>query len=68
MSIKNRILNFIRDNYKPDSLDIIKHFKLQEDITMSLIIELIDENKINRKFLGDIAWYEVNKKNLYEKN
>ena len=54
--LENAIEEYIRNNPKIDSVDIVRHFKLRADITLRSLIELEKQNRVVRKHLFGITY------------
>lgn len=58
--LDNAVLEYIKNNQagKPDSVDIVCHFRLRADITLAAVGRLQQAKKIERVYRGITAWYE----------
>lgn len=50
--LEDAIYEYIKNNDRVDSVDIVLHFKLRCDITLNSVVQLQKGNKIERKWLG----------------
>ena len=49
--LEDSIEEHIKNNPKKDSVDIVSHFKLRADITLSSLNELVNERRVTRLHL-----------------
>ena len=49
--LEEAIEEYIRNNPKRDSVDIVSHFKLRADITLESLNQLVSQRKVIRKHL-----------------
>ena len=50
--LKDAIYEYIKNNERFDSVDIVLHFKLRCDITLNSVAQLQKDQKIERRWLG----------------
>lgn len=53
------VLEYIEKTNRPDSVDIVNHFKLRADTTLASVSRLQQAGKIARIQVGLRSWYEA---------
>ncbi len=50
--LEDVIYEYIKNKPDVDSVDIVSHFKLRQDITLNALAQLVKDHKVERKWLG----------------
>ena len=54
--LENAIKEYIKNNPKVDSVDIVSHFKLRADITLLSLAELVKDDIVIRKHIFGVKY------------